>query len=133
MNIWLAKAIVCLILLFLFLSAALVVTDNTNNTIFNFVYVGRNTRNIIQQIKTLYPAFPDNSQIYLIDFDGVLRVDTGFRAFYNRPDLKFVYLDNDAGLSGKIKNNSYALKFNGDVCSKDHAIKVSDLTKLYKK
>jgi hypothetical protein len=136
MNIWLAKTITCLVLLFFLLSAVLVVTDNTDNTIFNIVYVGRNTRSIIQQIKTLYPAFPDNSQIYLIGFDGVLRVDTGFRVFYNRPDLKFVYLENDAGLSDKIKNNFYVLKLSGDgysACCKDYREKVSDLTKLYKK
>ena len=136
LNIWIAKMIICLVLLFFFFSAVLVVTDNTDNGIFDLVYVGRNTRSIIQQIKTLYPVFPDNSQIYLIGFSGVLRVDTGFRVFYNRPDLKFVYLENDAGLSDKIRNDSYVLKLSGDgysLCSKDYREKVSDLTKLYKK
>ncbi|MCX5713906.1 MAG: hypothetical protein NT033_03665 [Candidatus Omnitrophica bacterium] len=132
-NIWISRLIMCFVLIFFMLSAFFAVDDKTDKNLFNFVYAGRNLKNTLLQIKSLYVNFPEKSSIYLIGGSPeVLRIGPAMAVYYNDPGMKYTYFAEESGAIAR-GNNTYVLILSGDVYSKKGLVKVADLTPFYKK
>jgi hypothetical protein len=129
-NRYLANSVLLFLMVSIFCSTLLISrrvnVDKQQYIYLGYLDLGILTRKYITSIKELYPAFPVNSQIYLVNFNRFLRIPQAIQIFYNDKSLKTILLsEHELKKTSMPKDNKiFVFKASEDG-------KISDLTPEY--